>query len=545
MIFRSPHPEVEIPDQSFSEYLFPDLEKRRDRAALIEGGTGRTVTYGELVDLSTAVALGLIARGIEPGDVVAICSPNVPEYAIAFHGIAMCGACSTTLNPLQTVEEISHQIADSGARLFVTIPPLLEKALAVAGRTEIEDVFVFGDVEEGQDATNFSELVDAGHRARQTAAAVGGHDPLETLGDLVADSAETVVTLPYSSGTTGKPKGVMLTHRNLVANIEQYLLADPVEEDEVVIAVLPFFHIYGMVVVMSACLRAGATLVTLPRFDLEQFLGTIQEHRVTRAYLVPPIILALAKHPLIDDYDLSSLEYVTSGAAPLGAEVALSCQNRLGVRVSQGYGLTEASPVTHLRPLTDPGTERIGTVGPCLSNTEVCVVDLDSGARLGPGGEGEVWIRGPQIMKGYLNNPEATAATVDRDGWLHTGDVGCVDEDGFLTIVDRAKELIKYKGYQVPPAELEDLLLSHPSVADAAVIPSPDEESGEVPKAFVVSSGEVTEDEIMAFVAERVAPYKKIRLVEFIDEVPKSPSGKILRRILVQREREAAAARRG
>jgi acyl-CoA synthetase (AMP-forming)/AMP-acid ligase II len=540
MIFRSPHPPVDIPDRTLSDHLFEHFDEHAHREALIEAGTGRAVTYRELYTGAQAVALGLSARGIEPGDVVAICSPNLPEYAIAFHGIAMAGACSTTLNPLQTVDELVHQISDSGARLFITIPPLLEKARAVADATSVEEILVFGEAE---GATAFSELIDSGMRARQMAAAVGGHDPFESLSERVADPSETLVTLPYSSGTTGRPKGVMLTHRNLVANVEQYLVADPVREGEVVVAVLPFFHIYGMVVVMSACLRAGATLVTLPRFDLEQFLEVIQEHRVTRAYVVPPIILALAKHPLVDSYDLSSLEFVTSGAAPMGEEVALACQSRLGVKVSQGYGLTEASPVTHLRPLTDEGSERIATVGPTLSNTEVCIVHLESGERLGVGGEGEVWIRGPQIMKGYLNNPEATASTVDDEGWLHTGDVGRVDDLGFLTIVDRAKELIKYKGYQVPPAELEDVLLGHPAVSDAAVIPSPDEEGGEVPKAFVVASGPVEAEDIMAFVAERVAPYKKVRLVEFIDEIPKSPSGKILRRVLVQRERESIAAR--
>ena len=530
MIFRSPHPDVVVPETTFSDYLFEGVEGRSGKPALVDGPTGRTLTYGQLADHSRALAHALGKRGIGPGDVVAICSPNLPEYALAFHGIAMAGACSTTLNPLQTVEEIAHQIGDSGARIFITIPQLAEKAHAVAERTSIEEVVVFGDADDAAgEVTAFSALLADGV-------------PGPSLADLVGDPAETLVTLPYSSGTTGRPKGVMLTHRNLVANIEQSLAADPVGEDEIVIAVLPFFHIYGMVVVMSACLRAGATLVTLPRFDLEQFLRTIQEYRVTRAYLVPPIILALAKHPLVDEFDLSSLAFVTSGAAPLGAEVALGCQSRLGVRVAQGYGLTEASPVTHLRPRSDAGSERIGTVGPGLPNTEVCIVDLESGERLGPGEEGEVWIRGPQIMKGYLENPEATAATVDDDGWLHTGDVGRVDEEGYLTIVDRAKELIKYKGYQVPPAELEDVLLSHPAVRDAAVIPSPDAEAGEVPKAFVVSTGDIDAETLMTYVAGRVAPYKKVRLVEFIDEIPKSASGKILRRLLVQRERDATGA---
>ena len=351
-------------------------------------------------------------------------------------------------------------------------------------QTDIEEVFVFG---EAKGATSFEELMaDA------------------PLPEVTIDPREDLVALPYSSGTTARPKGVMLTHRNLVANICQCRGVDPPDEGDVVIAVLPFFHIYGMVVVMSLMLRSGATLVTLPRFEVPDFLAVMARYKVTRAYLVPPIILALAKHPSVEEHDLSTLRYVCSGAAPLGAETARACADRLGCAVVQGYGLTETSPVTHLRPLAY-ADERFDSVGPAAPNTEVCVVSLVTGERLGPRQEGEVWSRGPQVMKGYLNRPDGTARTVDEDGWLHTGDIGYVDEDGFLYVVDRAKELIKYKGYQVAPAELEDVLLSHPSIVDAAVIPSPDDEAGEVPKAFVVSGGDLEADEVIAFVAERVA----------------------------------------
>lgn len=525
MIFESPLAPIEVPNVSLSEYLLGSLGDRRDKAALIDGPTGRVVTYGELRDRASAAARGLAARGLRRGDVVAICSPNLPEYAVAFHAVAMAGGCNTTLNPLNIEEELIHQLHDSGARWFITVPALLEKARTVAAKTGIEEIFVFGEAE---GATSFAELVATG-------------EATDVEPDGVDDPANDLVTLPYSSGTTGRPKGVMLTHRNIVANIEQYVAADPIEPHEIVIAVLPFFHIYGMVVIMSACLRGGATLVTMPRFDLEDFLGTLEKYKVNRVYLVPPIALALAKHPVVDEYDLSAVEWVMSGAAPLGEEVAMACRERLGCSVFQGYGLTEASPVTHLCS-RDVGPGKISTVGQTIPNTETLIVDLDSGERVGVGREGEVWVRGPQVMKGYLNNPEATARTVDEDGWLHTGDVGRIDDDGFLTIVDRAKELIKYKGYQVPPAELEDILLSHPAVADAAVIPVPDEEAGEIPKAYVVLSEPTDEQALKDYVAERVAPYKKIRLIEFTDEIPKSPSGKILRRILVERERERLAA---
>jgi len=276
--------------------------------------------------------------------------------------------------------------------------------------------------------------------------------------------------------------------------------------------------------------------VTIPRFDLEQFLQVMQDYGVALAHLVPPIVLALAKHPIVDRYDLSKLKMIISAAAPLGEDVARACAERLGCPVLQGYGLTETSPATHVSPEV-PEKIKPAAVGPCVPNTESKVVDISTGAELGPDQNGEIWVRGPQVMKGYLNNPEATAATIDAEGWLHTGDIGYADEDGYFYIVDRVKELIKYKGFQVAPAELEALLLSHPAIADAAVIPSPDEEAGEIPKAFVVLRGEVTADEIMAFVAERVAPHKKIRRVEFVEQIPKSAAGKILRRVLVERER--------
>ena len=266
----------------------------------------------------------------------------------------------------------------------------------------------------------------------------------------------------------------------------------------------------------------------------------MQRHGVTMGYLVPPIVLALAKHPLVDDYDISTLRNILSGAAPLPEPVAKACTARHGLMLRQGYGLTETSPVTHASP-DAPGKIKAASIGQTSPNTEVKIVDIDSGAELGPNKEGELLVKGPQVMKGYLNNPEATAEVMDGD-WFHTGDIGYADEDGYFYIVDRLKELIKYKGFQVPPAELEALLLSHPAIADAAVIPSPDEEAGEIPKAFAVLKGELTSEALMEFVAEKVAPHKRIRLVEFVAEIPKSLSGKILRRVLVDQERDRIAA---
>jgi len=295
---------------------------------------------------------------------------------------------------------------------------------------------------------------------------------------------------------------------------------------------------------LTQILAGGGTLVTMPRFDLPTFLGAVQRHGVTRASLVPPVILALVNDPIVDAYDLSTLACIYSAAAPLAPALSRRCQERIGCTVLQGYGLTETSPVTHIAPVSGR-TVKHGSVGPLVPNTECRVVDLVTRADLGPGERGELWIRGPQVMKGYLDRPDATAAMIDADGWLRTGDIGYADEDGDFYLIDRVKELIKYKAYQVAPAELEAVLLTHPAVRDAAVIPSPDDEAGEVPKAFVVLKDEVTAEELMAFVAAQVAPYKKVRLVEFVDQIPKSPTGKILRRVLVERERAAPPALAG
>ncbi len=522
MIYRSPFPDVTIPDMPLMPFVFRNVSEYADKPAVIEGPTGRTYTYGQLVDAIRKTAAGLHARGFRKGDVFAIFSPNLPEYVVLFYAVNMLGGIVTTINPLYTADELAHQLEDAGAKYLITIPPFIDKAAEAARRAGIRELFVFGEAE---GATPFAELLQSGNEPPEVA----------------IDPAEDLAVLPYSSGTTGLPKGVMLTHRNLVANITQALAVEKIDRDDVLMAILPFYHIYGMVVVMSMCLSTGATIVTMPRFDLEQFLDILQRHRVTYAHLVPPIILALAKHPLVDRYDLSALENVFSGAAPLPESVAKGCAERLGCLVRQGYGLTETSPVTHMN--TRDREIRVTSVGVPLPSTEVRIVDVTTGEDLPPGRPGELWIRGPQVMKGYHNRPEATADMIDEEGWLHTGDIGYVDEDGYHYVIDRVKELIKYKGLQVAPAELEAVVQSHPAVADAAVIPSPDEEAGEVPKAFIVRKpgAELTAEEIMAYVAERVAPYKKIRRVEFLEAIPKVPSGKILRRKLVERERASLA----
>ena len=519
-VVLSPHPDVTVPDVPLHEFVLADAMRRASQAALIDGPSGRTLTYGQLAGGVRRVAAGLAARGLAKGEVFAIYSPNVPEYALAFYGVSAAGGVNTTISPLYTVDELVRQLTDANARFLLTVPPFLDRALEAAGRSGVEEVFVLG---EGEGATPFADLLTAG----------------DIPPAVEIDPANDLVVLPYSSGTTGLPKGVMLTHRNLVANLCQGAPVLLAGEGERLIAVLPFFHIYGLVVLMAAAVSRGSTLVTMPRFDLEEFLRLLQDQRITRAYVAPPIVLALAKHPLVDKYDLSSLKSIFSGAAPLDASLERACTERLGCEVIQGWGLTETSPVVTTNYNTPRGP-RPGSVGVPLPNTELRVVDPATGADVSRGETGELLVRGPQVMKGYLNAPEATAAMLDPDGWLHTGDLGTVDEHGYVFIVDRVKELIKYKGLQVAPAELEAVLISHPEVADAAVVRYPDEEAGEVPKAFVVARNPVDPEELKAFVAERVAPHKKVRLVEFVDEIPKAASGKILRRLLMERDRRAA-----
>ena len=510
IIHRSPLPDAEIPEVPVTEFVLRLADTYPDRAALIDGPSGRTYTYAQLRDLIHRFAGGLAARGFRKGDTLGLMAPNVPEYAIVFHGVAVAGGTVTTINPTYGAEEVRFQLLDAGATMLITIGMFAETAKAAIEGTKVEEVLTL----DGAEGTG-------------NAMALLG-DPIDQV---AVDVRDDVVVLPYSSGTTGLPKGVMLTHHNLVANMAQTLPIFKPREQEVVLSFLPFFHIYGMQVLMNMGFSFGATIVTMPRFDLQQALELVQQHKVTRFFVVPPVILALAKHPLVDQYDLSSLIQVFSGAAPLGAELAAEASARVKCEVVQGYGMTELSPVTHATP---EGDFRPGTSGITIPNTEIRVVDPATGNDLGVGEGGELWIRGPQVMKGYLNNEEATRNTIDEDGWLHTGDVAVVDEHHHVSIVDRVKELIKYKGFQVPPAELEALIVAHPKVADVAVIGVPDVEAGELPKAFVVVApgAELTEQELKDYVAEHVTSYKHIRLVEFVSEIPKSPSGKILRRLL-------------
>ncbi len=509
IIHKSPLPEVEIPEQPITEFVLRMAGSLADRVAMTDGAES-TYTFAELDEAIHRFAGGLQSRGFGPGHTLAIMAPNIPEYAVVFHGAAVAGGTVTTINPTYGADEVRFQLADAGATLLFTIPMFLDTARAATEGSNVTNIVVIGG--SGDDDTLENWL---GERIEQV--------PVDVLHD--------VMVLPYSSGTTGMPKGVMLTHNNLVANVCQMKHALVYSTDEVALAALPFFHIYGMQVLMNGLLANGVTIVTMPRFDMGAALELIQRYGITRFFAVPPMVLGLARSPLVDEYDLSTLREVFSGAAPLGADLAVEASERIGCGVVQGYGMTELSPVTHATP---PGGYRAGTSGVTISNTEVRIVDPETGDDLPVGERGELWVRGPQVMKGYLNNPEATAITIDSDGWLHTGDVAIVDEHNHVSIVDRIKELIKFKGFQVPPAELEALIVTHPAVADVAVLGIADDEAGEIPKAFVVAApGQTpTLESIQELVSQHLVSYKQVRAMEIVDSIPKSASGKILRREL-------------
>ena len=509
--YRSPLPDVPLRRVSITERLFEGLDLAADRVILTDGPTGTAYTGAALRERIARLAGGLQAEGVGPGTVIALMAPNMPDYAVVFHAAALAGATVTTLNPTYTATEAAHQLKDSGATLMFTIPAFLPVATEAAQGSSVREILTLGPAE--------------GHR--QIDDLMGPPLAAQVPVDLEAH----VLALPYSSGTTGLPKGVMLSHRNMVVNVDQALPLLDVQPGETTVAFLPFFHIYGMNVLMNTFLARGAGLVTMPRFDLEAMLGHIQRHRVEKLYIAPPVAIALAKHPLVDQFDLSSLKVIMSAAAPLGAEVAEAVRNRLGgCAVIQGYGMTELSPLTHVTPHRAP---RPGAVGVSAPNTVTRIVNPETLQDCPPGEEGEVWVRGPQVMLGYLNRPEATEAMI-QDGWLRTGDLGVVDEDGYLTIRDRLKELIKVKGFQVAPAQIEAELLTLPGVADCAVIGVPDDEAGERPLAFVVCQPGSTLDQaaVLAALRPRLASYKQPVGVRFVETVPKSASGKILRRVL-------------
>ena len=510
------------PTHPLHYFLVLSAARLPDKVAVYDGS--RAMTYRQLLDASTRLASSLHALGVGKGDRVALMAFNCLEVVIAFNGISMAGAVVSPLNPSYRQKEAAHQLADSSAKMLIAQASLLDVARdAMRDAPNVQRLVAIGAAPDAGILT-FADLLDKG----------SSQPPHVSI-----DPARDLMALPYSSGTTGLPKGVMLSHANLVTNLSQYLGvggAGAPREDDTFLACLPLFHIYGMNLVMNAAIARGATLVVMPRFDLDKAVALIRRHRVTMLHLVPPMVLTLNQCPDAALAGLSSVRVAYSGAAPLSGELQELLEARAGIRCAQAYGLTETSPLDNA-DFAEPDRQRRGSVGPPLPDTDEKVVDLETGEReLPPGEVGELVIRGPQVMRGYWNNPEATARMI-RNGWLHTGDIARMDADGWVYVVDRMKDLIKYKGFQVAPAELEAALLEHPAVQDAAVIGKPDAEAGEVPKAFVVAKSAVTAADLQAHIEARLAHFKRIREVEFVAEIPKSPSGKILRRVLLDRER--------
>lgn len=514
---------------------------RANKTAIVDGATGKELSFAEAYYSSYSIADSLKDFGVSKGDCVAIMSPNHISFLSTFLGISLLGAISTCLNPLYLEKEILHQLEDTKTKFVFAHALCLDRVIRATAGQKIKIILM------DDESTNIPQKLIDDHGIVRLSSIMSTekksprYDHSVNFQNFDPDS---VCTIPFSSGTTGKAKGVLLTHKNLVANVLQANHILPCPLDFVKIIPLPFFHIYGLVIGLFLSPYQGSKLVFMSAFDLVKFLELSEKHKVQQAFLVPPIILALAKHPIVSKYNISSLKVITSGAAPLGHEIQELCAKRLNCSVQQGWGMTELSPLATYTPdkLVVSVEALRGNSGVLIANTEAKIVSPDNGEDLDPLTEGEILIRGPQVMKGYLNNPEATASTLRNDGWLHTGDIGCFDKDGWLYIRDRLKELIKYKGFQVPPAELEALISSMPEVKDVIVIPVVDEEAGEVPRAYVVKQencrSDFSEDDIIEYVHGNVAPHKRLRGgVRFTDSIPKSPSGKLLRRLQIEIDR--------
>ncbi|XP_062155135.1 4-coumarate--CoA ligase-like 1 [Alnus glutinosa] len=521
-IFRSRFPAVPVPDITLPEFVLQDAESYAGKVAFVEPVTGKEVTYGDVVRDTRRFSKALRSLGLSKGGVVIVVLPNVAEYAIVALGIMAAGGVFSGANPAAHASEIKKQVEAAEAKLIVTNGPSYEKVKGLG----LPAIILGEELIEG--AMNWSKLLEAADRAGASSVKLDVHPT-----DLCA--------LPFSSGTTGLSKGVMLTHRNLVANLCSTLFSVPLElvGQVTTLGLIPFFHIYGITGICCAMLRNKGKVVVMGRFELRTFLNALITQEVTFAPIVPPIILQLVKNPVVEEFDLSrlKLQAIMSAAAPLSPELLTAFENKFpGVHVQEAYGLTEHSCIT--LTLADPQTgsrlAKKSSVGFILPNLEVKFIDPDTGRSLPRNTPGEICVRSECVMQGYYNNKEETARTIDKQGWLHSGDIGFIDDEGNLFIVDRIKELIKYKGFQVAPAELEAILLSHPSIEDAAVVPLPDEEAGEVPAASVVLTpgGNESEEDVINYVASNVAHYKKVRVVHFVDSIPKSPSGKIMRRLI-------------
>jgi acyl-CoA synthetase (AMP-forming)/AMP-acid ligase II len=502
------------------DVVLESCQRNAAKTALVDTSCARRFTFAEYGTLVESCARGMISAGLVPGEVVAIFLPNSWEFAITYHAATLAGGIPTLLNPSYREREIRFQLENSGAAFLITDAPLLEN-VNLAGLPNLRRVVTTRSAR--ANCEDFATLL---------------HPSSAKFPEPLQSPQQTIAALPYSSGTTGLPKGVMLSHYNLVANVYQTIgpNAAPLTRDDVMLCFLPLYHIYGLTVALTLSLTLGSTLVLMPRFDVQKVCALLVQEGVTMMPIVPPAINALCQAAEAGIFPKNhNLRWIKSGAAPLAPELARRMTDLTGILVNQGYGMTEASPVTHVGYCTPPEMNRPASIGQPLALTECRVVDLD-GNDVAPGEQGELVMRGPQFMMGYWKEPQATAAVL-RNGWYFSGDIVRVDADGFYYVLDRSKEMIKYKGFPVAPAEVESLLLEHPTVRDCGVVARPDADAGEIPCAFVVlregfEPSAALDKELRSFVADRLAHHKQPREIRFVDAVPRTPSGKILRREL-------------
>jgi long-chain acyl-CoA synthetase len=502
------------------DIILDSCRKFPQKLALLDASINRRFTYAEYGDTVVRLARGLVATGLKPGEVVAIFLPNSWEFAAAYHATTLAGGFPTLLNPTYREREVRYQLENSGAAILITDGATLGD-IQLAGLPHLRRVYTTRQPAAGTE--NFSDLLKA---------------VTATLPAPAQSSEETIGALPYSSGTTGLPKGVMLSHYNLVANVYQLIAphATALSAADTMLCFLPLYHIYGLNVALNPMLILGATLVLMPRFNVPQLLGLLTSEGVTMMPTVPPALNALNQAAEAGQFPRNHhIRWVKSGAAPLPPELARRFTELTGIPVNQGYGMTEASPVTHLGYIDPPAMSRPESIGQPLAQTECRVLDAND-REVAPCEPGELVMRGPQFMLGYWKEPQATASVL-RDGWYWSGDIVNRDADNFFYILDRRKEMIKYKGFPVAPAEVEAVLMEHPAVRDCGVVARPNPEAGEIPCAFVVlRDGQASDDamkrSLCGFVADRLTHYKQPREVHFVDAVPRTPSGKILRREL-------------
>jgi acyl-CoA synthetase (AMP-forming)/AMP-acid ligase II len=501
------------------DLILDSCRKFPQRLALLDASINRRLTYSEYGEIVEQLARGLVAAGLKPGKVVAIFLPNSWEFAATYHAATLAGGFATLLNPTYREREVRYQLENSGASILITDGATLGD-IKLAGFPNLRRVYTTRQPAAGTE--NFADLL------RPTTA---------VLPSPTQSSNKTVAALPYSSGTTGLPKGVMLSHYNLIANIYQLIAPNgvPLTQADTLLCFLPLYHIYGLNVALNPILTLGATLVLLPRFNLQQLLGLLVSEGVTMMPVVPPALNALNQAAEAGQFRANhKVAWVKSGAAPLAPELARRFSELTGIPINQGYGMTEASPVTHVG-YVDPALNNPVSIGQPLVKTECRV--LDANDHEVPAGEpGELVMRGPQFMLGYWKEPQATAAVL-RDGWYWSGDIVSRDANDFFYVLDRRKEMIKYKGFPVAPAEVEAVLMEHPAVRDCGVVARPNLEAGEIPCAFIVlreghNSDQAMKLSLCGFVADRLTHYKQPREIHFVDTVPRTPSGKILRREL-------------